>query len=121
MRYGELVQESWHAARFLSVRLRSEPGAGRQSVRPRGRIAKSLPRQGSSAAATTLVEDTHCAPASFRAQAADSIFNHAAKAIEIEDIQVRVAALEQARRRKDYSDEVKRNALIDAQKELSQR
>jgi hypothetical protein len=29
-------------------------------------------------------------------RAADSVFNHAAKAIEIEDIEARVAALEQA-------------------------
>jgi hypothetical protein len=35
-------------------------------------------------------------PASVRVRAADSIFNHAAKAIEIEDIEARVAALEQA-------------------------
>jgi hypothetical protein len=30
------------------------------------------------------------------ARAADAIFNHAAKAIEIEDVEARVAALEQA-------------------------
>jgi hypothetical protein len=36
------------------------------------------------------------APASVRVRAADSIFNHAAKAIEIEEIEARVAALEQA-------------------------
>jgi hypothetical protein len=35
-------------------------------------------------------------PASVRVRAADSVFNHAAKAIEIEDIEARVAALEQA-------------------------
>jgi hypothetical protein len=35
-------------------------------------------------------------PASVRVRAADSIFNHAAKAIEIEDIEARVAALERA-------------------------
>jgi hypothetical protein len=33
-------------------------------------------------------------PASVRARVADSIFNHAAKAIEIEDIEARVTALE---------------------------
>jgi hypothetical protein len=36
------------------------------------------------------------APASVRVRAADSIFNHAAKAIEIEEIEARVTALEQA-------------------------
>ena len=35
-------------------------------------------------------------PASVRARVADSIFNHAAKAIEIEDIEARVSALEAA-------------------------
>jgi hypothetical protein len=34
--------------------------------------------------------------ASVRVRAADSVFNHAAKAIEIEDIEARVAALEQS-------------------------
>ena len=33
-------------------------------------------------------------PASVKARVADSVFNHAAKAIEIEDIEARVAALE---------------------------
>ena len=36
------------------------------------------------------------APASTRVRAADSIFNHAAKAIEIEDIKARVSELERA-------------------------
>ena len=36
------------------------------------------------------------APASTRVRAADSIFNHAAKAIEIEDIEARVSELERA-------------------------
>jgi hypothetical protein len=35
-------------------------------------------------------------PASTRVRAADSVLDHAAKAIEIEDIEVRVAALEEA-------------------------
>lgn len=34
-------------------------------------------------------------PASVRVRAADSIFNHAAKAVEIEDLDARVTALEQ--------------------------
>jgi hypothetical protein len=36
------------------------------------------------------------APASTRVRAADSVLDHAAKAIEIEDIEVRVAELERA-------------------------
>jgi hypothetical protein len=35
-------------------------------------------------------------PASTRVRAADSVLDHAARAIEIEDIEVRVAALEEA-------------------------
>jgi hypothetical protein len=35
-------------------------------------------------------------PPSVRVRAAEAIFNHAAKAIEIEDIEARVAALEAA-------------------------
>jgi hypothetical protein len=55
-------------------------------------------QQGTSAAATTLLKtmiDPNT-PASVRVRAAEAIFNHAAKAIEIEDIEARVAALEQA-------------------------
>ena len=55
-------------------------------------------QQGTSAAATTLLKllIEPGTPASVRARAADSIFSHAAKAIEIEDIAARVAALERA-------------------------
>jgi len=42
-----------------------------------------------------IMVDTNT-PASTRVRAADSVINHATKAIEIEDIDVRVAALEQA-------------------------
>ena len=55
-------------------------------------------QQMSSAAVTVLgkvLVDPNT-PASTKVRAADSILNHAAKAIEIEDIEVRVAALEQA-------------------------
>jgi hypothetical protein len=53
-------------------------------------------QQGTSAAATTLIKllIEPGTPASVRARVADSIFNHAAKAIEIEDIEARVAELE---------------------------
>ena len=55
-------------------------------------------QQGTSAAATTLLKtmiDPNT-PASVRVRAAEAIFNHAAKAIEIEDIEARVTALEAA-------------------------
>src|SRR5690242_14988069 len=53
-------------------------------------------QQGTTAAATTLLKllVEPGVPPSVRARAADSIFNHAAKAIEIEDIEARVSELE---------------------------
>jgi hypothetical protein len=55
-------------------------------------------QQGTAAAATTLLKIMidQSTPPSVRVRAADSVFNHAAKAIEIEDIEARVTALEQA-------------------------
>ena len=55
-------------------------------------------QQGTSAAATTLLKTLidPATPASVKVRAAEAIFNHAAKAIEIEDIEARVSALEQA-------------------------
>jgi hypothetical protein len=55
-------------------------------------------QQGTSAAATTLLKMMiePGTPPSVRVRAAEAIFNHSAKAIEIEDIDVRVAALEAA-------------------------
>jgi hypothetical protein len=66
----------------------------------RAAFGQSIARlqQGTAAAATTLIKllvDPNT-PASVRARVADSIFNHAAKAIEIEDIDARVTALEQS-------------------------
>ena len=55
-------------------------------------------QQGTSAAATTLLKtmiDPNT-PASVKVRAAEAIFNHSAKAIEFEDIEARVAALEAA-------------------------
>src|SRR5216684_9204816 len=54
-------------------------------------------QQGASAAATTLLKTMidPATPASVSVRAAEAIFNHAAKAIEIEDIEARVSALEQ--------------------------
>ena len=55
-------------------------------------------QQGTTAAATTLLKMMiePGTPPSVRVRAAEAIFNHAAKAIEIEDIDARVAALEAA-------------------------
>jgi hypothetical protein len=55
-------------------------------------------QQGTSAAATTLLKIMldQTSPASTRVRAAECIMNHAAKAMELEDIGVRVAALEEA-------------------------
>jgi hypothetical protein len=64
----------------------------------RAAFGKAIARlqQGTSAAATTLLKllIEPGTPASVRARVADSIFTHAAKAIEIEDIEARVAELE---------------------------
>ena len=66
----------------------------------RATFSQSIARlhQMSSAAVSTLgkiMVDAN-APASTRVRAADSILNHTTKAIEIEDIAARVAALEEA-------------------------
>jgi hypothetical protein len=55
-------------------------------------------QQGTSAAATTLLKTMIDAgtPASVRVRAVEAIFNHAAKAIEIEDIEARVTELERS-------------------------
>jgi len=55
-------------------------------------------QQASSAAVSTLLKimvDPN-APASTRVRAADSVLDHSAKSIEIEDVEARVAALERA-------------------------
>jgi transposase-like protein len=66
----------------------------------RAAFGQSIARlqQGSSAAATTMLRimvDSG-APASTRLRAADYVFSHAKHGVEIEDIDLRVAALEQA-------------------------
>lgn len=70
----------------------------------RAAFSQSIARlhQMSSAAVSTLGKimiDVN-APASTRVRAADSILNHTVKAIEIEDIVARVAALEEATRKR---------------------
>src|SRR5260370_38616650 len=66
----------------------------------RAAFAQSIarPHQGTSAPATTLIKLLVDAnpPPSVKARVADSIFNHAAKTIEVEDIEARVSALEAA-------------------------
>ncbi len=55
-------------------------------------------QQGTSAAATILLKTMvdPGTPASVRVRAAEAIFSHAFKAIEVEDIEARVSELEQA-------------------------
>jgi hypothetical protein len=55
-------------------------------------------QQGTSAAATTLLKTLidPATPPSVKVRAAEAIFNHAAKAIEIEDIDARLRELEVA-------------------------
>jgi transposase-like protein len=72
--------------------------AYREARRDAYRQAVARLQQGTSAAATTLLKtmiDPNT-PASVKVRAAEAIFNHAAKAIEIEDIDARVSALEAA-------------------------
>ena len=70
--------------------------AYREARRLAFRQSVSRLQQASSAAVTTLlkvmVDPT--APHSTRVRAADSVLDHSAKAIEIEDVEARVAALE---------------------------
>jgi hypothetical protein len=66
----------------------------------RAAFGQSIARlqQATSAAATTLLKvmvDSN-APYSVRVRAADSVLNHARHSIEIEDVEVRVRALEEA-------------------------
>ena len=66
----------------------------------RAAVSQSSARlqQATSAAVSTLLKimvDT-AAPPSVRVRAADSVLDHAKQAIEIEDVEIRVAALEQA-------------------------
>jgi hypothetical protein len=66
----------------------------------RAAFGQSIARlqQASTAAVTTLLRIMvdPSSPASTRVRAADSVLDHAAKAIEIEDIEVRVEALERS-------------------------
>jgi transposase-like protein len=72
--------------------------AYRDARRAAYRQAVARLQQGTSAAATTLLRMLvdPATPASVKVRAAEAIFNHAAKAIEIEDIEVRVKDLERS-------------------------
>ena len=72
--------------------------AYRQARREAFRQAVARLQQGTSAAATTLLKTMidPGTPASVRVRAAEAVFNHAAKAIELEDIEARVTELERA-------------------------
>jgi transposase-like protein len=66
----------------------------------RAAFGQSIARlqHGASAAATTLLKVMidPAAPPSVRVRAADSVLNHAAKAIELDDIEARLSELERA-------------------------
>src|ERR1035441_5087051 len=70
--------------------------AYRQARREAFRQAVARLQQGTSAAATTLLKTMidPATPASVRVRAAEAILKHAAKAIELEDIDARVAELD---------------------------
>ena len=72
-------------------------GAYRQAKRQAFGQAVARLQQGASAAATTLLKTMidPATPPSARIRAAECVMNHATKAIEIEDIEARVAELEQ--------------------------
>jgi hypothetical protein len=73
-------------------------GAYREARRQVFGQATARLQQGTSAAATTLLKTMldPATPASVRVRAAEAVLDHAAKAIEILDIEARLAALKQA-------------------------
>jgi len=81
-------------------RERSTDGCRTRISRLRDAFSQSIARlqQASGAAVSTLLKIMvdQSAPASTRVRAADSVLDHAAKAIEIEDIEARVSELERA-------------------------
>ena len=62
-------------------------------------------QQASAAAATTLLKVMvdPATPSSTRVRAAESVLTHSAKAIEIEDVEARVTALEEAASKPNFS------------------
>jgi hypothetical protein len=85
-------------ALFRWLKLPEFQNAYRQARREAFGQAVARLQQRTSAAATTLLKIMidPGTPASVRVRTADSIFNHATKAIEIEDIQARRSELERA-------------------------
>jgi hypothetical protein len=83
------------------IRWQKDPAfeaACRDARRAAYRQSATRLQQGATAAATTLLKmmvDTST-PASVRVRAAECVMNHASKAVEIEDIEARVDALERA-------------------------
>jgi hypothetical protein len=87
-----------HAAPASLAQVPEFEVAYREARRAAFRQSIARLQQASSAAVSTLLKamiDPNT-PASTRVRAADSILDHSAKAIEIEDIEVRVAELEAA-------------------------
>ena len=85
------------------LKLPSFQAAYRQARREAFGQAVARLQQGASAAATTLLKtmiDPNT-PASVRVRAAECVMNQATKAIEIEDIEARVSALERERQEQD--------------------
>ena len=88
-----------HSGVWLRISSRSAPAAGPELVpNPDWESIPARLQQATGAAVSTLLKimvDSN-APPSTRVRAADSVLDHARQAIEIEDIDVRVAALEHA-------------------------
>ena len=98
------VEEAAHAvgvAPRTLLRWMKEPefqAAYREARRTAYSQAVARLQQGATAAATTLLKVMldQGTPASVRIRAAECIMNHSSKAIEIEDVEARVSALERA-------------------------
>jgi len=84
----------------------------------RAAFGQSIARlqQASSAAVSTLfkIKVDPNAPASVRVRAADSMLDHSRQAIEIEDFEVRVAALERTARTTEIGSQIMMRQFFDA-------
>jgi len=98
------LEESAHAVGISTrtlLRWMKEPefqAAYREARRAAYSQAVARLQQGTTAAATTLLKVMldQGTPASVRIRAAECVMNHSSKAIEIEDVEARVSALERA-------------------------
>ena len=88
-----------------------QAATGKSSARGIRAIHWATTARGVAAAATTLLKTMidPGTPASVRVRAAECVLNHAAKAIEIDDIEARLSALEAATR-----DRIQTTALLGA-------